>query len=566
MPRCRDEKDFDSEADILEASASTETGLMFGRPADLDADRSLWQLAERIGDPLSFLPKDVDREQLRAYRIDYQAFRLGGHAGACGEVGHLCPSKAALRRSLGRVLDPQSSDEVEESTDAPGECEMTSEQAAAQGLGAQPKPGFKAAKKRKTQDFIEAHRSCDGASSQTSDWAGEWEAVVLGDGMEVPPWQELNSSTDCIVAQVAAVVVAHCEDGAMSRGAWGPADDEFHEAHFFCQLNCLARPSSSGCWLGPLWKLLALGTFHRQSQGGDYEEDAFSRGDMSSVERVQNFIKEVAVAFYFCKQLVVLGLVYLERLLQVDTTARGAPGRPAVCVTPANWRSLLVAALLTASKVWEDVHPWNVDFEAGLRDAVGLRCLTGALYKLESLFLQRLDWRVFVPGATYACYFMALVDGRSATETDVSCKTSVVSGEGDSDSLDESRQARLREFAPACGTLTSQAVQQAWLLDQSNPLVGSLRHAPRALAPSKHLRPSATLLYVHELAMRTTGQMTGSWRMCSRHPGKGPDAYHTVSGATGKQLAAEVRDYLSHTRWESSIASQADFFESGWIR
>eukprot|EP00913_Durusdinium_trenchii_P022917 g21518.t1 len=68
--------------------------------------------------------------------------------------------------------------------------------------------------------------------------------------------------------------------------------------------------------------------------------------------------------------------------------------------------------MLIASKVWEDIHPWNADFEEALQEILGIRYRHGALYKLESLFLEKLRWEVFVDGEIYAAYFFALQEGR----------------------------------------------------------------------------------------------------------------------------------------------------------
>ncbi|CAE8597727.1 unnamed protein product, partial [Polarella glacialis] len=123
-----------------------------------------------------------------------------------------------------------------------------------------------------------------------------------------------------------------------------------------------------------------------------------------SVETVFGLIEDIAASLYFCKQVVVLCAVYVDRLLEQTHTT----------LTAGNWRSVVIVALLIASKVWEDVHPWNADFEECLQEIAGIRYKTGALYKLESLFLEKLGWKVFVDGEVYAAYFFALLEGRPA--------------------------------------------------------------------------------------------------------------------------------------------------------
>ena len=45
-----------------------------------------------LGPPLEFLPKDIEPNELDAYRADYQAFRAGNATGARGEMASLCAS------------------------------------------------------------------------------------------------------------------------------------------------------------------------------------------------------------------------------------------------------------------------------------------------------------------------------------------------------------------------------------------------------------------------------------------------------------------------------------------
>jgi hypothetical protein len=264
---------------------------------------------------------------------------------------------------------------------------------------------------------------------------------------------------------------------------------------------------------------------------------------------------------------------------------------------------------MLSSKVWEDVHPWNVDFECCLSDVAGMCFIPGGLYKLESIFLEKLQWCVFIDGEVYAGYYFTLLDTqrtfndtsdakgcafrparrsrRERIHTDpyaiepihedqeyledpcadvffgkdsgynspcppcsptlikswlaapigrTSSSSSLSSGEGSSQPLVIGWQSRILEGGDP-GALTSSALRDAWRLDACNPHVGAFRHAPQASAPSKHILPSAEKQWASQLATRTA-EVLGPPRFRS------DSSINTVSGATGDQLATELRLYM----------------------
>lgn len=254
--------------------------------------------------------------------------------------------------------------------------------------------------------------------------------------------------------------------------------------------------------------------------------------------------------------------MYIERLLE----------QTAVMLTFANWRSVVVVALLVASKVWEDVHPWNADFADCLQEVAGIRYRPRALYDLESLFLDKLEWRVFVDGELYASYFFALLEDRKLPRkvrsglrtrfrkrmhTEPLTRFAPIiedmpylnSDFGDLEAATASRHShRPRHTVQSmpwaergklddAQDLTMRTLKEVWRLDAKNPLLGAFRHAPRALAPSRFIQQSAELLLAHELATRTSEVMgpPKSGRLGSAA---------TLSGATGEDLASEIRSFL----------------------
>lgn len=423
-------------------------------------------------------------------------------------------------------------------------------------------PSFKATKARKTKDFIGSERK-------------QRETGCLRESpSDIDPRLLDDSDAQPITAKVASLIFHYIEEGnqAMTMTQQSPLDDEFHEAHFLHRRCCGCCPRRSSV-------------------------------QTASVDAVFALISKVASSLYFCKQVVVLCAIYVERLLQDETT---------VMLTSSNWRSVVVVGLLIASKVWEDVHPWNADFEECLLEVAGLRYEHCALYRLESLFLDKLRWRVFVDGEVYAAYFFSLLEGarpggmpegprrplleRRHTDTFridtiIEDEMYVSVNEGDlescvmpGDGSQHDRESNASSTPPCSPTLTQcpwsreelakswrrsvledgeslksagaklRAIHDAWKLDRNNPHIGALRHAPRALAPSARIPQSAYLLWTHELASRTT-DMLGPQTPRNKELKRSNEAAAaaTLSGATGAVLASELRRYYDGRKEGGSL-------------
>lgn len=64
-----------------------------------------------------------------------------------------------------------------------------------------------------------------------------------------------------------------------------------------------------------------------------------------------------------------------------------------------NWKPLVFTAILLASKFWEDINFWNVDYVEGL-DLYPLK----AINRMESEFISLCDYNIYVSAEKYATY------------------------------------------------------------------------------------------------------------------------------------------------------------------
>ena len=97
---------------------------------------------------------------------------------------------------------------------------------------------------------------------------------------------------------------------------------------------------------------------------------------------------------------IIIALIYIERLASLP---------PHTLLTSANHIPLLLTALLTASKVWDDAASYVVDFTSVL-PLLTVR----QMGRLERLFVQQLQYTLYISSSEYAKYFYALRSLRKA--------------------------------------------------------------------------------------------------------------------------------------------------------
>jgi len=112
-----------------------------------------------------------------------------------------------------------------------------------------------------------------------------------------------------------------------------------------------------------------------------------------SVEMIYSFIRHLFVEAQLSSECSVVCLVYIERLME----------KANVELMPYNWRPITLCGMLLASKVWQDLSSWNIEF-ARVYPQFSLKSINN----LERTVLRLLQWDLYISGAVYAKYYFAL--------------------------------------------------------------------------------------------------------------------------------------------------------------
>lgn len=117
--------------------------------------------------------------------------------------------------------------------------------------------------------------------------------------------------------------------------------------------------------------------------------------NVPDLEVIRNFFSSIYNRTKMESECIIIALVYLERLV------KETKGRLSICNS--NWKSIVFACLIMASKVWDDLSMWNVDF-SHLMPSFNLRRVN----ELELAMLAALKYVVKVTAGEYAKYYFHL--------------------------------------------------------------------------------------------------------------------------------------------------------------
>merc|ERR1711981_79926 len=119
---------------------------------------------------------------------------------------------------------------------------------------------------------------------------------------------------------------------------------------------------------------------------------------------VGSFLTKIFKQQKLAHECLIMSLVYIDRVLSNP--------KANLQLNPQNWRRILLASLVIASKVWEDLAVWNVDFVDVFPELT-----FSDLNEMERNFLGLLEFDVTVIATTYASYYFNLRELADVKET-----------------------------------------------------------------------------------------------------------------------------------------------------
>lgn len=213
------------------------------------------------------------------------------------------------------------------------------------------------------------------------------------------------SSTNKHIESVANVLHKHIKTHYFSSPSPGSVYSEFDADEF---LPVTYRVNMFP-FLGPLMSYMGIYSQTRRR----------SPSRLPKQEHVLHHLRSIFQHLKISPECCVISLIYITRLREA-----GFP------LTTTNWRTMIIAACLSASKIWDDVSIWNVDI-CELFPVLGI----AALNRLEVLFLESINYNLQISPQEYADYYFSLHSLRVHTTTQLATVAATRSASSNASSL-----------------------------------------------------------------------------------------------------------------------------------
>lgn len=104
---------------------------------------------------------------------------------------------------------------------------------------------------------------------------------------------------------------------------------------------------------------------------------------------ILKFMRKVFDKMQLATECIIVALIYLEKIIITSK----------IEIRFSNWRPLVFTSILLASKFWEDISFWNVDYS----DALNFYPLK-SINRMESEFLSLCNYNIYVSAKQYETY------------------------------------------------------------------------------------------------------------------------------------------------------------------
>jgi len=122
--------------------------------------------------------------------------------------------------------------------------------------------------------------------------------------------------------------------------------------------------------------------------------------EIPSLETIIAFYQDFYVRSQMEHDTIIMSLIYIERLIKETS----------ISPVPENWQSVLFGCMVLASKVWDDLSMWNIDFSnvCGRGGGWLVMYTLPRINQLELALLKELNFNVKVPASEYAKYYFLI--------------------------------------------------------------------------------------------------------------------------------------------------------------
>jgi Cyclin, N-terminal domain len=115
--------------------------------------------------------------------------------------------------------------------------------------------------------------------------------------------------------------------------------------------------------------------------------------EIPSEAEIYEFAHRLFKSVQLSSECSIVCVIYVERLMEIAK----------VPLLASTWRPIFMCGLLLASKVWQDLSSWNIEFAT-----VYPQYSLDAINRLELKFVRRIKWELYISSSTYAKYYFAL--------------------------------------------------------------------------------------------------------------------------------------------------------------